>query len=186
MGSRVWEGLANIKHDFAHPRRQAGKLKLTLTDSVNIAPGHQKIQSYRQNSSTGNPHYGQKISVHTVKVLYCKLGTICKKLPYFLHRVQGFEPPTSEVEGECVTTALLLMYHCILKNFFTRITAAGSVTTTPPNPKHFTETNHSARDMQFSLLERCSLKYNTAKCDHGKNERAFPRVPPNTRRHGLG
>ena len=38
-----------------------------------------------------------------VKVLYCKLLTIGKKLPSFPHRV-GFELPTSEMGGECATT----------------------------------------------------------------------------------
>ena len=37
-----------------------------------------------------------------------------------------------------------------------------------PVIKHFTEKGYSGRDMQFSLLERCSLKYNTAKSDHTK------------------
>ena len=42
--------------------------------------------------------------IQLVKVLYCKLPTICKQLLTFPHKVQGFEQPTSEVGGECVTT----------------------------------------------------------------------------------
>ena len=37
-----------------------------------------------------------------------------------------------------------------------------------PVSKHFTEKGHSVRDMQFSLLEWCSLKYNTPKSEHRK------------------
>ena len=37
-----------------------------------------------------------------------------------------------------------------------------------PVSKHFNETGHPLRDMQFSLLEWCSLKYNTDKSDHRK------------------
>ena len=37
-----------------------------------------------------------------------------------------------------------------------------------PVSKHFTEKGHSVREMQFSLLEWCSLKYNTPKSEHRK------------------
>ena len=45
--------------------------------------------------------------IQLVKVLYCKLPTIGKQLPIFLHKVRGFELPTSEVGGECTTIAPL-------------------------------------------------------------------------------
>ena len=41
--------------------------------------------------------------IQLVKVLYCKLPTIGKQLPTFPQKVRLNEPPTSEVEGECVT-----------------------------------------------------------------------------------
>ena len=37
-----------------------------------------------------------------------------------------------------------------------------------PVSKHFTEKGHSVRDMKFSRLEWCSLKYNTPKSEHRK------------------
>ena len=37
-----------------------------------------------------------------------------------------------------------------------------------PVSKHFTEQGHSVKDMQFSLLEWCSLKYHEAITDHRK------------------
>ena len=43
--------------------------------------------------------------IQLVKVLYCQLPTSGKLLPTSPHKVPGFEPPTSEVGGECVTTA---------------------------------------------------------------------------------
>ena len=42
--------------------------------------------------------------IQLVKVLYCKQLTTSKKLPSFPHRVSGFEPLTSEMGGECITT----------------------------------------------------------------------------------
>ena len=41
--------------------------------------------------------------IQLVKVLYCKLPTIGKQLPTFPH----YEPQTSKVGGECVTTVPL-------------------------------------------------------------------------------
>ena len=56
----------------------------------------------------------QKIQL--VNVLYCKLLTNSKQLPTFPQGAQGFEPLTSEVEGECVTTVSLWPYiDCIFK-----------------------------------------------------------------------
>ena len=37
-----------------------------------------------------------------------------------------------------------------------------------PVSKYFTEKGHSVRDMKFSRLEWCSLKYNTPKSEHRK------------------
>ena len=48
----------------------------------------------------------ENLYIQLVNVLYCKLPTICKQLPTFPHKVRGFEPLTSEVGGECVTTSL--------------------------------------------------------------------------------
>ena len=42
--------------------------------------------------------------IQLVKVLYCKLLTIGKQTTNFSTKGQGFEPPTSEVGGECITT----------------------------------------------------------------------------------
>ena len=54
--------------------------------------------------------------IQLVKVLYCKLLTIGKKLSTFPHRVQGFEPPTTEVGSECVTTVPLCLFG-VLRRF---------------------------------------------------------------------
>ena len=43
--------------------------------------------------------------IHLVKVLYCKLPTICKKTTIFPTQGVGFEQLTSELGGKCVTTA---------------------------------------------------------------------------------
>ena len=46
----------------------------------------------------------EKQYIQVVKILHYKLLGIGKKLPAFPHRVQGLKAPTSEMQGECVTT----------------------------------------------------------------------------------
>ena len=69
---------------------------------------------------TGNQY------IQLVKVLYCKLLTIGKQLLAFPHKVWGLNPLTSEVGGECVTTAppwpgYLCCVNRILRNTDTEI-----------------------------------------------------------------
>ena len=49
----------------------------------------------------GNKH------IQLAKVLNCKLLTIGEQLPTFPHKGPGFEPPTPEVGGKCLTTVPL-------------------------------------------------------------------------------
>ena len=49
--------------------------------------------------------------IQLVKVLYCKLPTIGKQLA--TTNVPGFEPPTTEVGGKCITTRSLWPPHKI-------------------------------------------------------------------------
>ena len=57
----------------------------------------------------------RKKFIQLVKALYLKLPTIGKKLPTFPHRSMEFEPQTSEVGGECVSTPPPWLIHYRLK-----------------------------------------------------------------------
>ena len=51
--------------------------------------GFMSLSTLQGNITTGSFVGGGNQYIHLVKVLYCKLPTIGKQLPTFLHQVQG-------------------------------------------------------------------------------------------------